>query len=490
MSHFRFFLFAEIKNKTRYENYSRKSVSTIVSTALMMGTITILGTTTVSLTQGAVNMHENSLGSQYYTATNKIKESMAMENFWYDTPHQILNIAIKNTAPIGMTVTQVQVQGINSLVYNLTPFSILPGADYTTTIQYTWMGNPLDVYLTTARGSIFRFHLTAPTDGILIMNKVSILGNGNFSFNGDLGKFNVTTSGYTTNAGLDKNGNLVLTGTIRDFNGSWFNGQVPQGAHPDFEKNCGGPGGCPYGVHTGIVLPNLGVDSEPVYNNNTNYAFNHGFTAFYEWFHDTPGVNIKKNLAITLLKNTTSVPTTWSYKNDTFFPIDNQMWNCCGYDQNGKPHNFSFTYEVHNSFTYLGGETFSFYGDDDVWLFINHKLVVDIGGVHSKAAGSISLDTLGLTKGNSYSFDFFYAERHTTSSEMEMTTSIQLQNNGVGNTAAFFVDPGTYKINEIVPAGWHILNEQCTNGYTPINSTDILVTVPKGTTTCTFTNTH
>ena len=91
--------------------------------------------------------------------------------------------------------------------------------------------------------------------------------------------------------------------------------------------------------------------------------------------------------------------------------------------------------------------------------------------------------------GNDYYFDFFFAERHTTESNFVITTSIQLGNNGVGRTSAFFVDPGEYTIYELVPSGWTLVGRQCDNGYTLPNSTAITVTVPKGVTTCTFTNT-
>jgi fibro-slime domain-containing protein len=90
-------------------------------------------------------------------------------------------------------------------------------------------------------------------------------------------------------------------------------------------------------------------------------------------------------------------------------------------------HNFGFTMKIQAKFEYVPGQYFEFNGDDDVWVFINNRLVVDIGGQHTKEFGSVDLDTLGLEEGKTYPFHIFYAERKQTQSNFMMRTSIDLR---------------------------------------------------------------
>ena len=112
----------------------------------------------------------------------------------------------------------------------------------------------------------------------------------------------------------------------------------------------------------------------------------------------------------------------------------NPYYDSLGDDRNRYYHNYGFTMKIQATFEYVPGQYFDFYGDDDVWVFINKKLVVDIGGQHRQVAGAVDLDTIGdgnpadkLEPGKIYDFHIFYVERHTNSSNFRMRTSIDLQ---------------------------------------------------------------
>jgi len=195
-----------------------------------------------------------------------------------------------------------------------------------------------------------------------------------------------------------------LTATIRDFHITF----------PDMNHD---------GIaETGIVASTLGDDDKPVYAHSGPTATVAGPDTFNQWYRDVAGVNISTTMAIPLSPSNSSKGV-YTYNNTAFFPIDGQLFG-----DEGQPHNYAFTAEVAARFRYAGGETFTFAGDDDVFVFINRKLAIDLGGIHSSLSQTVDLDArageLGIAKGQIYSMHIFFAERHPIGSDFVVETTI------------------------------------------------------------------
>ncbi len=246
--------------------------------------------------------------------------------------------------------------------------------------------------------------------------------------------------------------------------------------HPDFEctkdrvqgkytdpvgKDCG-----PWDPDiVGALGSAIGPNRKPVYTGGTGTKSTTGKANFDQWFNDAPGVNASDKVILNLKSQAGS---TFVYDTDRFFPLDGKLFDAdpgnpdkgAFLDDDLKARNFHFTYELHITFKHKPASEFTFRGDDDVFVYIADKLVVNLAGIHVPLQGKLNLDTgrleitaplgfptlalapslgftesipggvagtmpLSLTAGEVYPLDFFFAERNCCASNFRIETNLE-----------------------------------------------------------------
>ena len=153
---------------------------------------------------------------------------------------------------------------------------------------------------------------------------------------------------------------------------------------------------------------------------------------FQQWFTDSLGVNMSASAPLDLTQQTVQGTSQYVFDDKTdprysklggFYPADGRMLG----DRDASGHNQDFSYSFDSSFTYdsTKPQFFEVASDAEVWVFIDGKLVIDMGGFHGSLKERIDLSRLCLTSGSKYKVQFFMAHRYESPSSLKIATNLQ-----------------------------------------------------------------
>jgi fibro-slime domain-containing protein len=264
----------------------------------------------------------------------------------------------------------------------------------------------------------------------------------------------VLTVESSSAASEGEHGALVLSAMIRD-----FRSHDEEGGHPDFERYRNGRGV----VTVGLVAGRLGPDGLPVFRSGTGSHYGRmspfqdkagnpinpawhdpsrdgaagelepsastwitSAESFSTWYQDVAGLNMSTRVPLSFDREDdlwVFEPTRSGFS-PYFHPINGQLFG----NSTGSL-NCGFTTEVRALFEYDAGEpaTVRVWADDDLWVFVDGRLVIDAGGVHIPTEQFADLHRLDLVDGAVYEIALFHAERRSAGSYLKFETSLSLR---------------------------------------------------------------
>ena len=134
----------------------RKALSTVVTSAILMASISIMGVMLVAWSNTNLYTQQMEMESSFNAKMNKLNEGLLIENIWFGTNPNVVNVTMTNYGVVGLNVTQIKlVNSTDTLIFAITDGGMAPSTDFSIQETYNWnSGETVDFSITTNRGNV------------------------------------------------------------------------------------------------------------------------------------------------------------------------------------------------------------------------------------------------------------------------------------------------------------------------------------------------
>ncbi len=135
----------------------RRGLATVVTTAILIAAVSIMGVMLVGWSNTNLITQQTNLESSFNDKMNKLNEDLLVENIWFGTSPNIVNVTLNNVGSVGFNVTNIYIKNsTDTLSFSFIDGGMSPSNSYSIQETYNWnSGETVDFSIITDRGNIF-----------------------------------------------------------------------------------------------------------------------------------------------------------------------------------------------------------------------------------------------------------------------------------------------------------------------------------------------
>lgn len=135
----------------------KRGLSTVVTSAILLSAVAIMGVMLIGWANTNLYTKQANLEDSIDGKMNKLNEELLVENIWFGTNPNVVNVTLNNVGSIGLNVTRIEIKNSTSVLYfTITDGGMTPSNDYSLQETFNWnAGEITDFTIFTDRGNQF-----------------------------------------------------------------------------------------------------------------------------------------------------------------------------------------------------------------------------------------------------------------------------------------------------------------------------------------------